>query len=91
MAKATKRPVTGPRAINARVWRAANGRLRTIAFTIDRRADIGPQLIEARAADFSWRQLMVLFGKSRSVLAEHLVRAQREAAAARRRVRQKVP
>lgn len=47
-----------------------DGRFRSITLTVDTEADIGPQVVVARAADFSWKQLEPLFGKSRQRLHE---------------------
>lgn len=51
------------------------GRFRSLNLTIDREADIGLQVLVARASDYSWKQLEALFGKRRSTLDEHAAKA----------------
>lgn len=47
------------------------GRFRTLRLTVDTKEDIGRQVLVARAAGFSWKQLEELFALSRQTMHEH--------------------
>lgn len=47
------------------------GRFRTLRLTVDVECNVGEQVIVARAAGYSWKQLEELFDKSRQTLHEH--------------------
>lgn len=51
------------------------GRFRTLRLTVDTQADIGRQVLVARAAGYSWKQLEELFDRSRQTLDKHAAEA----------------
>lgn len=52
-----------------------NGRFRSLVLMVDTEADIGSQVIVAKAAGYSDKQLEALFGRSRQTLHAHAQKA----------------
>lgn len=51
------------------------GRFRTLRLTVDTEESIGLQVVVARAAGYSWKQLEELFGRTRQTLDKHAAEA----------------
>lgn len=60
------------------------GRFRSLVLTVDTQDDIGEQVLVAKAAGYSDKQLEALFGKRRSTLYDHAVKARARMAEGRK-------